>query len=187
METTEMAAAPQSTDTSEKSNHYHQLIVFKLGEEEYGIYIDQIKEVVFTPHITRMPQTLPYMKGVANIRGNILAIVDLGEKFGLQEIASDTAEETSNYTLVVESQDFNIGVLVKEVPNTLTVSAGDIDETVNVVQGTQEEHNYIQGIVKVGERLIILIDIFAVMKEKEMSGVLTKETVANYTAGETKK
>nr|WKN39251.1 chemotaxis protein CheW [Tunicatimonas sp. TK19036] len=183
METTEIAAAHSPAEAPDTNSRYHQLIVFKLGEEEYGIYIDQIKEVVFTPHITRMPQTPSYLKGVANIRGNILAIVDLEKKFGLQTTVSEIDEGASNYTLVAESKDFTIGILVKEVPNTLTVSSNDIDETVNVVQGTQEEHNYIKGIAKVNDRLIILIDVFTIMQEKEMNRVLAKESASNYVAG----
>jgi len=59
-----------------------QIVVFKLGQEEYGLHIDQIKEVVITPKITRMPQTPAFVKGVANIRGNVIAMLDLEEKFG---------------------------------------------------------------------------------------------------------
>ena len=58
-----------------------QLIIFKLAGEEYGLSIDQIKEVVLTPRVAKMPQTPAYIKGVANIRGNIIAIMDLEQKF----------------------------------------------------------------------------------------------------------
>ena len=166
----------QITDSTAKSADRHQLIVFKLGTEEYGIHIDQIKEVVLTPRVTRMPQMPAYVKGVANIRGNILAIVDLEEKFGIGRIAAPE-EATSNYTLVAESKDFNIGILVKEVPNTLSVMASDIDETVNVVQDAAESSNYILGIVKIDDRLVILIDLFKIMQTNDVSGVF-KETVA---------
>ena len=111
-----------------------------------------------------------YVKGVANIRGNILAIVDLEAKFGLQ--AGGLSEEsTSNYTLVAESKDFNVGILVKEVPNTLRVLASDIDETVNVVQNTADHGNYVLGIVKIDERLIILIDLVQIMQTHDLHGV----------------
>src|SRR6478752_3903251 len=62
-----------------------QLIIFKLGTEEYALSIDQIKEVVLTPRIARMPQTPSYIKGVANIRGSIIAILDLEQKFGIEK------------------------------------------------------------------------------------------------------
>ena len=172
--TTDITEHPtaQVTDMVDKSADKHQLIVFKLGSEEYGIHIDQIKEVVLTPRVTRMPQTPAYLKGVANIRGSILAIVDLEEKFGLQHSESKTEESTSNYTLVAESQDFRVGILVKEVPNTLSVMASDIDETINVVQDASENNQYILGIVKINDRLVILIDLFKTMQTQDLTGVL---------------
>lgn len=153
----------------------HQLIVFKLGQEEYGIHIDQIKEVVLTPHITRMPKTPFYIKGVANIRGNIIAIIDLEEKFGLKEASDKDVNEARNYTLVVESDTIKMGILVEEVPNTLSISSSEIDESPNLMQDDQEGGDYVKGIVKAGKRLIILIDIFQVMAEKEVNQVLQKE------------
>lgn len=182
MEKSEIATAPEVTNEPEQSNQHQQLIVFKLGDEEYGIHIDQIKEVVLTPHITRMPQTPSYIKGVANIRGNILAIIDLEEKFGLERKVDDTEEERSNYTLVIENQDFNIGILVREVPNTLTVASNDIDQTANIVQGAQGEASYIQGVVKIDGQLIILIDIVVVMQEKDISLALAKDTISKHSA-----
>lgn len=153
----------------------HQLIVFKLGQEEYGLHIDQIKEVVLTPHITRMPKTPHYIKGVANIRGNIIAIVDLEEKFGLKEASRQDVNEARNYTLVVESETIKMGVLVAEVPNTLSISSADIDESPNLMQEGEEGADYVRGIVKTGKRLIILIDILEVMAEKEVNQILQKE------------
>ena len=172
--TTTRSATHESEQTTEESNDRHQLIVFKLGTEEYGIHIDQIKEVVLTPRVTRMPQTPSYVKGVANIRGNILAIVDLEEKFGMQTTVSPAEEPTSNYTLVAESEDFNVGILVKEVPNTLSVMSSDIDETINVVQDSAERDNYMLGIAKIDDRLIILIDLFRVMHTYELKEVLNE-------------
>ena len=168
----------QITDIFGKGADRHQLIVFKLGAEEYGIHIDQIKEVVLTPRVTRMPQTPSYVKGVANIRGNILAIVDLEEKFGIGRVAANEAS-TSNYTLVAESKDSNIGILVKEVPNTLSVMASDIDETVNVVQDASGQNNYMLGIAKINDRLIILIDLFRVMQTNDLSGVFKETPTGN--------
>ena len=176
-DTTERMAV-QTTSDADKGVEKHQLIIFKLGNEEYGIHIDQIKEVVLTPRVTRMPQTPAYVKGVANIRGSILAIVDLEEKFGLPPSGPKTEESTSNYTLVAESQDFRVGILVKEVPNTLSVMASDIDETINVVQDASENNQYILGIVKIKDRLVILIDLFKIMQPQDMTGVLKETTVS---------
>jgi purine-binding chemotaxis protein CheW len=153
--------APKNEGPS-RSYRRHQLIVFKLGNEEYALPIDQIKEIVATPPITKLPQTPDYIKGVANIRGNIIAIADLEKKFG---VASDD-DAIGQYTLVIESDAFKIGVLVKSVPNTLSASDEEIDESPNVVHDSSLDDNYIKGIVKSDKRLIILIDIFKVINEE---------------------
>lgn len=146
-----------------------QLVVFKQGEEEYAMNIDQIKEVVITPNITKMPQTPEYIKGVANIRGNIIAILDLEEKFGIKSNDNNLNALGKNFTLVIESEDLKIGILVKEVPNTLAVSESDIDEAVNVIHSSNVDQNYITGIVKIDDRLVILIDVFRVVNEADIS------------------
>lgn len=164
----------QNTKDEKKKAGNFQIIVFKQGDEEYALHIDQIKEVVITPNITRMPQTMSYVKGVANIRGNIIAILDLEEKFNLKRSSGQSTG--NNYTLVVESDDFKMGILVREVPNTLTISAGDFDESVSIISDINSEANYIKGIVKTGGRLIILIDIFKVIDQEVMSSL--KKTAA---------
>lgn len=156
-----MEAVSENTVKDKKKQDTLQIIVFKLGEEEYALQIDQIKEVVITPGITRMPQTPEYIKGVANIRGNIIAILDLEEKFNLKR--ANNQNTANNYTLVVESDDVKVGILVREVPNTLTIGASDFEESVSIINDAQNDNDYIKGIVKAGKRLIILIDIFKVI------------------------
>jgi purine-binding chemotaxis protein CheW len=145
-----------------------QLIVFKLGEEEYGLPIEQIKEVVLTPRIAKMPQTEPYIKGVANIRGNIIAIMDLAQKFGLSKIDTVANEDEANYTLVIESEDFKVGVLVKEVPNTLTVTVDDIDPASDFIQYSTLDADSLVGVVKSGERMIILVDMLKLISREKI-------------------
>jgi purine-binding chemotaxis protein CheW len=159
-----------STTVKSKTGTF-QIIVFRQGDEEYALHIDQIKEVVITPSITRMPQTPSYIKGVANIRGNIIAILDLEEKFNLNRLPGTGAE--NNYTLVVESDDLKMGILVREVPNTLNISPADFDESVGIISDVNTDSNYIKGIVKYDKRLIILIDIFKVI-DQDMLGSLKK-------------
>ncbi|WMX13455.1 chemotaxis protein CheW [Aureispira sp. CCB-E] len=145
-----------------------QLIIFKLAGEEYGLPIDQIKEVVLTPRVAKMPQTPPYIKGVANIRGNIIAIMDLEQKFGLGDGLE--AKEAQNYTLVVENEAFKVGILVKEVPNTLTIEVDDIDKASTLIQYSSLDASCLVGVVNVGDRMIILIDM---VKLIESEGVKT--------------
>lgn len=155
-------------------NRKFQLIVFKLGEEEYGLHIDQIKEVVLTPNITRLPQTLSYVKGVANIRGNVIAILDLGEKFALNDKEANAQQIAGKYTLVLESEDIKAGVLVKEVPNTLNVAISELEDVTNIINDGNAEQSYIKGIVKRDDRLIIMIDIFKVVNDYELAGIFKR-------------
>ncbi|WP_276371571.1 chemotaxis protein CheW [Chryseolinea sp. H1M3-3] len=143
-----------------------QIVVFKLGQEEYGLHIDQIKEVVITPNITRMPQTSSFMRGVANIRGNVIAILDLENKFGL-ECSNDHAVSENNFTLVIESDEYKMGILVRDVPNTLSISSASIENAV-FTGDNQAGQSYITGIVKLEKRLIIMIDIFKVINDQDV-------------------
>ena len=154
-------------DDGAKKGEKIQLVVFKLGSEEYALSIDHIKEVVITPNISMMPKTPSYIKGVANIRGSVIAIIDLEDKFSLKSIGH---EKEFNYTLVIESDEYSVGILVNEVPNTLNTSTSMIDTTSNVMQFSSLDEDCISGIVKDEEKMIILIDIIK-MVEKEDIGV----------------
>lgn len=165
----------KNTDAPEKASTRNlQIVVFKLGEEEYGLPIDQIKEVVITPTITRMPQTPSYMKGVANIRGNVIAILDLEEKFVLTR-NMESPHVGNHYTLVIESNEYKMGILVREVPNTLSVNEAAIESSI-FTSDQQSEQSYITGIIKLEKRLIIMIDIFKVINENEAQQLLKKQT-----------
>lgn len=169
-----MSEIKQNKNEAATAKEYSmQIVVFKLGQEEYGLHIDQIKEVVITPTITRMPQTPAFVKGVANIRGNVIAMLDLEEKFGLQR-NQDTGGNGNNFTLVIESEDFKMGILVREVPNTLSISSANIEDSV-FTGDHQAEQSYITGIVKLDKRLIIMIDIFKVINEQEAQQLFKKE------------
>jgi purine-binding chemotaxis protein CheW len=170
-----MSEIKQSTKSSNNiQSNTIQIVVFKLGQEEYGIHIDQIKEVVITPTITRMPQTPTFVKGVANVRGNVIAILDLEEKFGL--LRSETLQNGNNFTLVIESEEYKMGILVREVPNTLTISTSNIEGSI-FTGDLQSEQSYITGIVKLEKRLIILIDIFKVINDQESQQLFKKHTI----------
>ncbi len=161
-----MTETKQTTEGKEVTHaRIQQIVVFKLGQEEYGLHIDQIKEVVITPTITRMPQTPHYIKGVANIRGNVIAILDMEEKFGLQR-NTESVKTGNNFTLVIESEEYKMGILVREVPNTLSISSSSVEDSI-FTGDHQQEQSYITGIVKLEKRLIIMVDIFKVINEQE--------------------
>jgi purine-binding chemotaxis protein CheW len=158
----ESAQTKQEENVTEPNVH---LIVFKLGGEEYGIRIEQVKEVTITPDIARMPRTPDFIKGVANIRGDIIAIMDLEGRFKIAPTEAHNNKQT--YTLVIETDSYNMGILVREVPQSLTVAVSKIDKTPGLIQEVNVHENFIDGIAKVGSRLIIVLDIRKILTVEE--------------------
>ena len=155
-----------------------QLIVFKLGDEEYALPIEQVKEIVLTPRISEVPQTPEYVRGIANIRGEVISIMDLEKKFGLRS-KSKTLSETpgsTNYTMVIESNEYSIGILVNQVPNTLSVYSSKIDNTSNILQHSHLDDASIKGVVKEKEKMIILIDVLSMLNIGELKTKLHQDT-----------
>lgn len=147
------------------------LVVFKLGMEEYGIKIEQVKEVTTTPDIARMPKTPSFIKGVANIRGDIIAVMDLKEKFNIHK-DEGTPKKDISYILVVESPDYTIGLIVNEVPLTLSIPLSKIDKTPNIIRERNINENYIEGIGKAADgRLIIILDIYKILSMEEIQAL----------------
>jgi purine-binding chemotaxis protein CheW len=129
-----------------------QSVVFRLGEEEYGIDIGKVQEIIRLPEITKLPNTADYVLGIINLRGRIIPIIDLKRKF-LQE-TSHRKEETR--VIVLETGSQKVGIIVDEVsevvkiPLDLVVAADSI--------GTSIEAEYLLGVAKFNERLLILPD-----------------------------
>lgn len=141
-----------------------QLIVFLIGEEEYALPIDQVKEIVLTPRISKVPQTPHYVLGISNIRGNIISIMDLEKRFGFHQME----EQSAGYIMVIESTDFQVGIKVKQVPNTLSVFASKIDNSANIMQYASLDESILKGAVKLGERIIILLDVIRMLEIGEL-------------------
>ena len=144
------------------------LIVFKLGDEEYGIRIEQVKEVTITPEITRMPKTPAFIKGVANIRGDIIAIMDLEERFHIRTAYRDEQAPRHTYTLALEAKDYTIGLIVRDVPQSLTLPVSKLDKTPAFIQDININENFIEGIGKIEGRLIIVLDILRILSADEV-------------------
>ena len=161
------ASKPGATPGPEPMVH---LIVFRLGAEEYGIRIEQVKEVTVTPDIARMPKTPAFIKGVANIRGDIIAIMDLEERFRIAPVVQNERPMRTNitYTLVIEAENYTIGILVREVPQSLTIPVSKIDKTPGIIQEANVQENFIDGIAKVEGRLIIVFDMKRILSMDEL-------------------
>jgi purine-binding chemotaxis protein CheW len=145
-----------------------QLIVFRLGDEDYGIRIEQVKEVTITPEVVRMPKTPPFIKGITNLRGDIIAVVDLEERFQLRPAGRPVPE--FSYTLAVEAPDYTLGLLVREVPRPITIPVSAIEPAPEFVQDSGQREKYLEGIAKLpnGEGVIIVLDMPKLLTPSEI-------------------
>ena len=147
----------------DESGDRQQLIVFSLAEENFAIPIDSIREVVLTPSISRVPQSPPYVEGVANIRGTIITIINLEKRLSMlmSVEGAGEAKDRYRYTLVLEVGGKNVGILVDRVPNTLNVKSEDInaaDEAMSA-QIADSRGSYLRGIVNYNDKMIFLLNI----------------------------
>lgn len=142
-----------------------QLVSFRLAQEEYGIEITKVQEIILMGEITRVPQTPDYIKGLINLRNTVIPIVDLRLRFGLaQEPAGDETR-----IMVVNVQGKTIGIIVDAVSEVLRISPEQIAPPPPTVAGLGRE--YLTGLVKFEKRLLIMLDIDKILSESEVAQV----------------
>lgn len=144
-----------------------QLVVFKLGGEEYGIEISQVREIIRKRQITPVPRQPRYVEGVLNVRGTIIPVVNLKKRFGL---AGDLTSQP--HTIIVESGDGLVGLLVESVKEVIRVPADHIHPPPTVTTGLDSE--YLRGICRIGERLLIYLDVKKVVTGSPTAALLEK-------------
>ncbi len=141
--------------TTESKGEMVQLVNFRLRDEEFGVEISSVKEIIRVGDITHIPDAPSSVCGVTNLRGQIIAVIDLAEQFGLsrqREIGQ------SARIVVTEIKDQTVGMLVDAVPEVLKIPAENIEPAPEVIQ-TEVRKDYIKGVGKLGNRLIILLDL----------------------------
>ena len=141
-----------------------QLVIFKIGKEEFGAPITQVKEIIALAEITRMPQAPPFIEGVINLRGQVIAVVDLAKRFGL------AAKERDDNTriMVVEVGPNTMGMIVDSVVEVMQLPKENINPTPSLVE-SKIKTDFIEGIGQQEDRLFILLDLGNVLTTKEMS------------------
>lgn len=143
-----------------------QLIVFRLGDDRYALEIDNVKEIVPSQPVSKLPHAPNYIKGVTNIRGHVMVIIDLEEKFELAE-----STENKIYTLVIKNDQFRVGILVDEVPTTLKVQGELIESSSGILSNTVLDETFIKGLIKQEKDMVILLDIVELIESNEVSEV----------------
>jgi purine-binding chemotaxis protein CheW len=147
-------------------------LTFTLDEEEYGIGILKVKEIIGMMDITLVPRTPEFIKGVINLRGKVIPIIDLRLKFEMGEIPY--TDRTCIIVVEIDSEKGTIliGIVVDAVSEVLNIQENDIEET--PAFGTQLNTNYILGMAKTGDGVKILLNIDRVLSIEEITDI--KET-----------
>jgi purine-binding chemotaxis protein CheW len=138
-----------------------QAVTFALGSEEYGVDIAQVQEINRMVTITHVPRAPRFMEGVINLRGQLIPIIDLRTRFGMER-----SERTKNTRIVVtEIGNKRIGMVVDSVSEVLRIPVEQIEDAPDLVAGVDTE--YIRGVGKMGDRLIIMLDLGRVISGGE--------------------
>lgn len=147
-----------------------QLVVFRLGNEEYGVEITQVREIIKMKEITRIPNAPDFVEGVINLRGQITTVTDLRKRLGTN--GSDNNDQTR--IIIVELDRSTIGMIVDSVSEVLRLGKNEIDSTPEIVSNL--ETKYIRGVGKLKDRLLILLDLNRILKPGEVKELSSMET-----------
>jgi purine-binding chemotaxis protein CheW len=162
---------PVGTETDGYQKHGssdRQLVIFKIAGEEFGVDINEVKEIIRWEDVTRIPNTESYIKGVINLRGSIVVVNDLAMKLGLpsKEVDDDTR------ILVVEVDDNTVGMVVDSATEVLHIEGEKVQDAPEMITSGIDQ-NYIDGVGVLDEkRLLTLLDLSKVMVSTDYEKIL---------------
>ncbi|NLT22822.1 MAG: chemotaxis protein CheW [Syntrophorhabdus sp.] len=142
-----------------------QLVTFKLGTEEFGVDILKVQEINKMMNITKIPNAPAFIEGVINLRGKIIPIVDLRKRLGFREQPYDK----STRIIVVELEGLVLGFIVDSVSEVLRIPANTIEPPPSMVAGIESE--YIEGVGKLDDRLLILLELKKIFSSPERKDI----------------
>jgi purine-binding chemotaxis protein CheW len=143
----------------------HQLVVFELANEFYGIDIAVVESIIKMQEITQLPQTPSYIKGVTNLRGTVLPVIDLRIRFGL-----DTQKDTKQTRVIIVTMGaVKVGLMVDGVSEVLRISDESIEPLPPMVNSINSD--FLKGIVRLEDRLIILLEVEKVLALEEQQAL----------------
>lgn len=150
-----------------------QVVSFKLGSEEYGVDIAQVQEINRMVAITHVPRAPQFMEGVINLRGQLIPIIDLRSRFGMPRVE----HSKSTRIVVTEIGAKRVGMVVDSVSEVLRLAVDQIEPAPEMITGVDTE--YIRGVGKIEERLIILLDLGRIISTAEKRELEAADTVAD--------
>ncbi len=149
------------------ANREGKYLTFSMGREEYGIGILKVKEIIGMMPVTSVPQTPGFVKGVINLRGKVIPVMNLRLKFGMEEIP----QTDRTCIIVVETRKIRgaglVGIVVDSVSEVLNIKSGEIEEP--PVLGAELKADYILGMAKINGGVKILLDIDTILSAQKTS------------------
>jgi len=139
-----------------------QVVVFRLGDEEYGVDILQVKTIERLMDITRVPKAPNFVEGVINLRGEVVPVIDLRKRFGLPQVEKNE----DNRIIIVNIDSITVGMIVDSASEVLHLPESQIEAAPAVISGIDSD--FISGVGKIDERLLILLNLSKVLKHEEM-------------------
>lgn len=158
------------------SNKEGKYLTFALGQEEYGLEILKVREIIGYMDITSVPQTPDYVQGVINLRGQVIPVVDLRAKFGMETIA--ITEETCIIVVEISQNDrsINTGIVVDRVQEVLDIAGENIEGAPQF--GSSVNTDFILGMGKIGDEVKILLDIDKVLNTADIVEIAASATAS---------
>lgn len=158
-----------------KESVFNQYLTFTLNEEQYAVPVAKVREVLEYTKITKLPRTADFMKGIINLRGSGVPVIDLRLKFGMAETPID--KDTSIIVLEVDSRDGSVvvGALADSVHEVLEIAAGKVEPAPRF--GTRLAAEFIQGVGKRDEGFLIILNIDRIFNSDEVAMLQAQESV----------
>ena len=150
-------------------NEANQYLTFTLDGELYAVGVYSVKEVLEYTSVTKVPRTLEFMKGVINLRGAVVPVIDLRSKFGMPEIEKTIATSIIVIEVSVAKEMVVLGMIADSVQEVISLDPGDIEPPPRL--GTKVDTQFIQGIGKQDDRFIIVLAIDRVFSDAEIADV----------------
>jgi len=141
-----------------------QILVFSLANDELGLDISCVREVLRPQEIHPLPQAPDFIEGVINLRGHIIAVIDLRKRLNVKEV-----EDRSNMRIIVcKIKRFIVGLVVNSVTEIITLSEENIGPTPEVVS-MQIDEDFMSGIARLGERIIVILNLENILTREEIT------------------
>lgn len=159
-------------------NEHGKYLMFSLGEEHYGIPILKVNEIIGMMAVTHVPQTPKAIKGIINLRGKIIPIMDLRLKFSMDERAYD---EQTCIVIVETTNEKNkgfVGIIIDKVSEVVNIDSSDIEPPPSY--GSDLETNFLLGVGKVKDKVVLLLDIRSIINSQELIQITNGEVEESF-------